>query len=346
MRLCGLRGEVFRELQDFTGPVAQRRHLQLDHVEAIVKILAEALFLDQLLEMLIGRGNDARIDFDRLRTADALERPLLQKAQQLRLHHRRQIANLVEQDRAALGRFEAAGLVLDGAGERTAHVPEEFALEQMLAQRRARDLHERAVLARTQAMDVRRQHALAGAAFAGDQRGRVAVSHLRGDLRKFSRMRTVGEKRFGLDETLDPIAQLLVLGAQLVNFQRARDDVHDVVGGERLGDVVVGPQAHRLDRVGNRAVGGHHHYWHRGIEALDRFEQLQAAHPFHPNVGDDDRGHRRSEQFERSLGIFRDRHLMMSGFQAGREHATDIAVVVDDKNVSQVRPRFAVRLSY
>src|ERR1019366_8437940 len=125
-------------------------------------------FLDQLLEMLIGRGDYARIHFDRLRAADSLERPLLQKTQQLGLNHRRQVTDLVEQNRSALSRFKASGLVLYRPGKRTAHVPEQLAFQQMLAERRARDLHKRSIFARTQAMYVRRQHALAGAAFAGD----------------------------------------------------------------------------------------------------------------------------------------------------------------------------------
>src|SRR5271154_3556561 len=115
MRLRSLRGEVFRQLQDFSRPIAQRGHLQLDHVEAVVEVLAEALLLYQLFEMLIGRRYDARIDFDRLRTADALERALLQKTQQLGLNHRRQVPNLVEQNRPALRCFEPSRLVLDRA---------------------------------------------------------------------------------------------------------------------------------------------------------------------------------------------------------------------------------------
>src|ERR1700684_316432 len=104
----------------------------------------------------------------------------------------------------------------------------------MLAERRAGDLHERPILARTQAMYVRRQHALAGAALAGDKRGRVAVGHLRRRLRELARMWSVGEERLGLGQRLDSIAQLFVLGAQLLHFERPRNYVNDVVGRERL----------------------------------------------------------------------------------------------------------------
>ncbi len=36
MRLRRLRGKVFRELHDFARAVAQRRHLQLDHIQPVV----------------------------------------------------------------------------------------------------------------------------------------------------------------------------------------------------------------------------------------------------------------------------------------------------------------------
>src|SRR5260370_2008366 len=208
-----LGGEVLREFHDFSRAVAQRGDLQLDHVEAIVQIFAEAFFLEQLIEMLIGRGDYSRIDLDCLRAADPFEGPLLQEAQQLGLHHRSQVADFVEQDRATLGRFEPSRLVFDRTGKRTAHVSEEFALEQMLAQRRACNLYEWPGFARAQAMYVRSEHAFAGATLAGDQRGRIAVGDLRGRLRQLSRMRTVGEKRLRLDKALDLLAELSILGA-------------------------------------------------------------------------------------------------------------------------------------
>ncbi len=225
-------------------------------------------------------------------------------------------------------------------------MPEEFALQQMLAESGARDLHERSIFARTQAMNVRRQHALAGATFAGDQSGRVAVCDLRGDLRELSRMRTVGEKRLGLGQALDPIAQLFVLGAQFMNLERARNNVHNVIGGERFGDVVVSPLPHRLDRVGNRAERCHHHDWHRGVEPLDRFEQLEPAHPFHPDVGDDHRRRRRAKQFQCALGVLGDSHLMTCRLETRREHASDVAVVIDDENVSQALLQLAAQFAF
>ena len=80
-------------------------------------------------EVAVRRGDEADVDLDRLRTADPLELLLLQDAQQLRLELERDLADLVEEQRAAVGHLEAADLLGDGAGEGAPLVPEELALE-------------------------------------------------------------------------------------------------------------------------------------------------------------------------------------------------------------------------
>ena len=76
--------------------------------------------------------------------ADRAHLALLQHAQQLHLERRRQLADLVEEQRAAVGRPEEAGLALVvGAGEGALLVAEQLALEQRLGQRAAVDGDER-----------------------------------------------------------------------------------------------------------------------------------------------------------------------------------------------------------
>ena len=77
-------------------------------VEPVEQILAEAAARDLLLEVAVGRGDEAHVDVDRLDAADALELALLQRAQQLDLHLDRDLADLVEEQRAAVGELEAA----------------------------------------------------------------------------------------------------------------------------------------------------------------------------------------------------------------------------------------------
>ena len=81
-----------------------------DDVEPVVEVLAEVARRDLLLEVAVGRGDQAHVDLDRLDAADALELALLERAQQLHLHLDRDLADLVEEQRAAVGQLEAAGL--------------------------------------------------------------------------------------------------------------------------------------------------------------------------------------------------------------------------------------------
>ena len=102
---------------------------------------------------------DVDVDPPRLERTDAVDFAELQHAQQLRLHRQRQLADLVEEQRAAVGQLEQARLVVGGAGERAAHVAEQLALEQRLDDRRAVDRHEPAIAARSGAGAARARRA-------------------------------------------------------------------------------------------------------------------------------------------------------------------------------------------
>ena len=60
----------------------------------------------------------------------ALDHALLQEAQQLDLQRQRDVADLVEEQGAALGQLDLADIGLDRAGERAALVAEQLGLEQ------------------------------------------------------------------------------------------------------------------------------------------------------------------------------------------------------------------------
>ena len=64
--------------------------------------------------------------------ADALEALLLQHAQQLGLRGGRHVADLVEEQRAAVGLLEPADAAAIGAGEGALLVAEQLALQQRL----------------------------------------------------------------------------------------------------------------------------------------------------------------------------------------------------------------------
>ena len=88
----------------------------------------------------------------------------------------RRLADLVEEQRAAVGRLEEARLVAIGAGEGAADVAEELALEQRVRERGAVDRDEGALARGEPAWIGAREHLLAGAGLAGEQHGGVRAA--------------------------------------------------------------------------------------------------------------------------------------------------------------------------
>ena len=94
--------------RDVLGPLAQRRQVDLDHVEPVKEVFAELPLLDLLLqERLVAattRTSTSMLSVPPTRS----NRRSWSTPQQLGLHRLRDVADLVEEDRAAVGQLEAA----------------------------------------------------------------------------------------------------------------------------------------------------------------------------------------------------------------------------------------------
>jgi hypothetical protein len=88
-------------------------------------------------------GDDPDVDSLDPPRADRLDLALLQRPQELGLDRQRQLADLVEHQRAAVGLGEEAAARADRAGERAADVTEQLGLGQVGRQRRAVEPHQR-----------------------------------------------------------------------------------------------------------------------------------------------------------------------------------------------------------
>ena len=99
------------------APFAQGRHLERKHVQAVEQIGAEDFGRDGLLQIPVGRGNDADIGANGSAAADPFELSLLQHPQEGHLGLCRQFADLVEKDCAPVSQFEPALPPLRRAGE-------------------------------------------------------------------------------------------------------------------------------------------------------------------------------------------------------------------------------------
>ena len=165
--------EVLHERRNVVRPLAQRRIEDREHVEAIVEIAAELLVGDHLREIAVGRRHEPDVDADGAVAAQPLELLLLQHAQEFRLQLERNVADFVEEQRAAVRELEAADLLRDGARERAFLVSEQLALEQARRNRGAVQLDERPRSAAAQVVDGSGDELLARAGLSLDEHGRV-----------------------------------------------------------------------------------------------------------------------------------------------------------------------------
>ncbi len=134
------RGQVFLV-------IAQRRQLNVEDIQAIEKIIAQVSLGDRLLGNFVGRGQHANIDGGFALAAQAAQLAVFQHAQQLGLRGNRHLADLVQQQRAALSQLEAADAAFQRAGERALFVSEDLAFDQRLGNGGAVDGNERLGLA-------------------------------------------------------------------------------------------------------------------------------------------------------------------------------------------------------
>ncbi|KAK0330811.1 hypothetical protein LTR94_031359, partial [Friedmanniomyces endolithicus] len=136
-----------RQKRRIARPLGQRRDAHDDLGQSVIQILAEPAVRHHRVDILMRRAYDPRVDRDRLSPADPLDHPLLQETQQLDLQRQRYVADLVQEQGAAVGLFDLARRRLHRAGERALLMPEQFAFQQRLRDRGAIDRDERRVAA-------------------------------------------------------------------------------------------------------------------------------------------------------------------------------------------------------
>ena len=136
---------------------------KLHDVEPVVQVAAEPAGGDLGAQVAVGRGDArARRRGGARPTPTRWTSPVSSTRSSLACTVERQLADLVEEQRAAVGDLEQPGLGVGRAGERAAHVPEQLAFEQRLDDGRAVDDDEPLAAARPGAMERARDQLLAG----------------------------------------------------------------------------------------------------------------------------------------------------------------------------------------
>ncbi len=136
--------ELFQDVGDEQGqvlpPFLEARQFQPHDVEPVEKILTEFPLPDLPLQPQVGGRDDPDIHLGGFAAAQGVELFILQHRQELGLEGQGQVADLVQEDGAAVGLLEATGLVLVRAGEGPFDVAEHLGFQQVLRQGRAVDL--------------------------------------------------------------------------------------------------------------------------------------------------------------------------------------------------------------
>src|SRR5438093_9602168 len=157
--------------------LAQRRQPDREHAQAIEQILAQLAVRHRLLGLAVGGRHDADVDLEFALPADPRDDPGLEHAQQAHLQLDRHLADLVEEERAALGALEEALVGACGAGEAATLVPEQLALDQGGRHRGAVERHERALSPAAELMHRLGDQLLSRAALPLHQHGRLGGRH-------------------------------------------------------------------------------------------------------------------------------------------------------------------------
>jgi len=130
------------EYRDIVLALAQWWQPYPDHVETVVEVLSEVPALDSHFEVGVGRGDYPDVDPSLAGISNPPDHALLEDPVEFDLHRQRQVAELVEKQRSAVGLFEQAKTVSGRACEAAPDVPEQLALDQLFGDHSAVDRDE------------------------------------------------------------------------------------------------------------------------------------------------------------------------------------------------------------
>lgn len=112
--------KMARQRRDVLRPFGERWQPQADDVQPMQQVLPEEPLPHALFEILVGGRDDAQIRPQRRMPSYAVVLAIGQYAQQPHLQIRRHVANLIQEQRAALGLLETSAAQRLRAGERAA----------------------------------------------------------------------------------------------------------------------------------------------------------------------------------------------------------------------------------
>src|SRR5262249_26054191 len=123
--------EVDGQRGDVGAPVAQWWEADLADAEPVVQVFPELALRDRAGEIAVGGRDQPDIDFPRAGLTQRLDGALLDGPKELRLHLGAQLAQFIQEQRAAVGFLEFPAVIAGGPGEGAFAVAEKDALGEL-----------------------------------------------------------------------------------------------------------------------------------------------------------------------------------------------------------------------
>ena len=140
-----------------------------ENIQSIVEVAAKLASIHHLRQITIRGSHQPNIHLVSPGATQALELLFLQYTQQFGLQRRRNIAHLVQKERAFVGQLETSNLLRDGSGECAFLVAKKLTFQQIQRNGSAIQSHERASAARAEVVNRVCDQFLAGACFSLDK---------------------------------------------------------------------------------------------------------------------------------------------------------------------------------
>ena len=205
------------------------------------------------------------------------EAAVLQDAQDLGLHVHAHGADLVEEERAAVGDFEEAFFGGDGGGEGAFDVAEEGGFEQVGRDGAGVDGDEGLVAARRVGVEGLGDELFAGAALALDEDGGAAGRDLGDEVEEAQHGLALADDVFEVVALLEGALELDDLFFGAVAGDGGADVGEELLVVPGLLDEVLGAGADGVDHVADGAEGGDHDDGQVGLHLEDARQEIDAA---------------------------------------------------------------------
>ena len=304
-----------------------------DDGEPEEEIVAEAARAHLGLEIAVGRREDPRVDLARVRVADALEAPLLEEAQELRL----ELGRRARRPRRGRPCPPAAASSRPGLSfHAPVNAPFTCPNSSLSSRCSASVVHAMVTNGSPrrglQRVDRAREHVLARAALAEQQHRDVRLGGAPRGVERAVHHRRAAESSSGGSSSARRSARLSRRRAR--HLENALDEQADLVERERLHEVVERALAHRLDGPGTVAYAVISTTTASGCAAAARAAATGRRDPPCARRRARDRPAPPRASAQRFDAVRGHDHAVPEPAQVGRQVAPDVLLVVDDEDLA------------